>query len=69
MLLGFVGLLVSGFFLSHGYSLLSTLYFALAAAIERVHAQSPAGLQSTRKAANASERYRGDGIPARRGTT
>ncbi len=36
MFLGFVGLLVSGFFLSQGYSIFSTLYFALAAAIGRL---------------------------------
>lgn len=36
MLLGFVGLLVSGFFLSQGYSMLTTLYFALAAVMERL---------------------------------
>jgi putative inorganic carbon (HCO3(-)) transporter len=33
MFLGFVGLLMAGFFLSQGYSIFSTLYFALAAAI------------------------------------
>lgn len=38
MLLGFTGLLVSGLFVSQGYSIFSTLYFALAAAIGRVHA-------------------------------
>jgi putative inorganic carbon (HCO3(-)) transporter len=37
LLLGFIGHLVSGFFLTQGYSLFSTLYFALAAAIGRVH--------------------------------
>lgn len=36
MLLGFAGLLVSGFFLSQGYSIFSTLYFALAASMERL---------------------------------
>jgi len=41
MLLGFVGLLVSGFFLSQGYSIFSTLYFALAAAIGRLQAAEP----------------------------
>lgn len=38
MLLGFAGLLVSGFFLSQGYSLFSTFYFALAAAMGRLQA-------------------------------
>lgn len=38
MLLGFAGLLVSGFFLSQGYSIFSTLYFALAAAMRRLQA-------------------------------
>jgi O-antigen ligase len=65
MLLGFVGLLVSGFFLSHGYSLLSTFYFALAAAMERVHARISAGTESTRGAVDASEPYAGGGIPAK----
>jgi O-antigen ligase len=37
MLLGFVGLLVSELFLTQGYSIFSTLYFAAAAAIGRVH--------------------------------
>jgi len=37
MLLGFLGLLVSGFFLSQGYSIFTTLYFALAAALVRLH--------------------------------
>lgn len=43
MLLGFVGLLVSGFFLSQGYSIFSTLYFALAAAMERLRVGFAAG--------------------------
>ena len=38
MLLGFAGLSVAGFFLSQGYSIFSTLYFALAAAIGRIQA-------------------------------
>ena len=42
MVLGFVGLLVSGFFLSQGYSMYSTFYFALAAAAGR----SEAGLST-----------------------
>ena len=48
MLLGFVGLLVSGFFLSQAYSLYFTLYFALAAAIGRLQA----GIEETRGAAD-----------------
>jgi hypothetical protein len=38
MLIGFAGLLASSFFLSQGYSIFSTLYFALAAAVERLRA-------------------------------
>jgi hypothetical protein len=40
MLLGFAGFLVSGFFLSQGYSIFSTLYFALAAAMGRLQSGS-----------------------------
>jgi len=66
MLLGFVGLLVSGFFLSQGYSILATLYFALAAVIGRLQAAVPApGDQATRGAADTPGRYGGGGIPAR----
>ncbi len=36
MLVGFLGLLASGFFISQGYSIFSTLYFALAAALLRI---------------------------------
>jgi O-antigen ligase len=61
MLLGFVGLLVSGFFLSQAYSLYFTLYFALAAVMGRLQA----GIEATRGAADTSERYVGGGIPAR----
>jgi O-antigen ligase len=51
LLLGFIGHLVAGFFLTQGYSIFSTLYFALAAAIGRVHgtllaAPSPASTVS-----------------------
>jgi O-antigen ligase len=43
MLLGFIGVLISGFFLSHGYSIFLTFYFALAAVMARMQAQaSPA---------------------------
>lgn len=38
MFVGFAGLLVSGFFLSQGYSVFSTFYFALAAAMSRLRA-------------------------------
>ena len=37
MLLGFVGNLVAGFFLSQGYSIFFTLFFALAAAVAQIH--------------------------------
>jgi len=40
LLLGFAGLLVSGFFLSQGYSMFATLYFALAAVVARLEAAS-----------------------------
>jgi O-antigen ligase len=43
MLLGFSGLLVTGFFLSQGYSIFFTLYFALAAIMRRVQADLSAG--------------------------
>ena len=59
MLLGFVGLLVSGFFLSQGYSIFSTLYFALAAAMGRLQAGLSTGIEATRLAVDASERYPG----------
>ena len=64
MLLGFAGLLVSGLFLSQGYSIFFTLYFALAAAMARLQAGPSAGIEATRGAADAPDRYRGDGIPA-----
>lgn len=40
MLLGFAGNLVSGFFLSQGYSIFTTLYFGLAASMLRIQAAS-----------------------------
>jgi putative inorganic carbon (hco3(-)) transporter len=43
MLLGYVGLLVSGFFLSQGYSIFTTLYFALATSLTRIQAEPHAG--------------------------
>jgi len=54
MLLGFAGLAVSGFFLSQGYSVIFTLYFALAAAIGRLKAGSSAGIEAMRGAADTS---------------
>ena len=53
LLLGFTGQLVSGFFVTQGYSAFFTLYFAMAAAIGRVHATlhcapSPASNASVR---------------------
>lgn len=57
MLLGFVGLMISGFFLSQGYSTFSTLYFGLAASLER--------LQARPSAAGASEQYRRGKVQAR----
>jgi len=66
MLLGFIGLLVSGFFLSQGYSILTTLYFALAAVTGRLQAAVLASSdQPTRVVADASGRYGGGGIPVR----
>ncbi len=61
MLLGFAGLLVSGFFLSQGYSIYFTLYFGLAAAMGRLQAGPSAVIEATRAAAGTSERYRGGG--------
>jgi O-antigen ligase len=54
MLLGFVGLLVSGFFLAQGYSMFSTLYFALAAAMGRIQAGTSAGIEAVHGAADTS---------------
>jgi O-antigen ligase len=61
MLLGFAGLLVSGFFLSQGYSIFFTLYFGLAAAMGRLQARPTTGIETTRGAADTSERSRGGG--------
>lgn len=46
MLLGFVGQLVSGFFLTHGYSNYFTLYFALGAVIRRLQVELELGKAS-----------------------
>jgi O-antigen ligase len=61
MLIGFGGLLVTGLFLSQGYSIFFTLYFALAAAIGRLQTGPSTGIEGMRGAADASERYRGGG--------
>jgi len=45
---------VSGFFLSQGYSIFLTLYFALAAAMGRLQAGPSAGIEATRGAADTS---------------
>ena len=66
MLLGFVGLLVSGFFLSHGYSVLTTLYFGLAAVMARLQAMERASsVQAATGTADQVVRYGDSGIPAR----
>ncbi len=62
MLLGFVGLLVSGFFLTHGYSVFLTLYFGLAAVVARLHGAQT--VPAVRAAAEAG-RYGDSGITAR----
>lgn len=66
MLLGFIGLLVSGFFLSQAYSILSTLYFGMAAVMARLQAGGAAsGIQETRETAAALGRYGASRIPLR----
>ena len=40
MVLGFMGLLSSGFFLSQGYSIFSTLYFGLAVVMHRIRSEA-----------------------------
>jgi hypothetical protein len=47
MLLGFTGLMISGFFLSQGYSIFVTLYFALAACLERLQSQRSAAVETS----------------------
>jgi O-antigen ligase len=54
MLLGFVGLLVAGFFLSHGYSTLMTLYFALAAVMARLEAGAKSSIGARHGAADTT---------------
>lgn len=53
LLLGYVGLLVSGFFLSQGYSIFATLYFALAASLRLIHERGPAASAVRLPAASA----------------
>ncbi len=65
MLLGFVGLLVSGFFLSQGYSIFSTFYFALAAAMRRLQDAPSTASDAARRTAGTSEPFGRGGIPAR----
>jgi cytochrome b561 len=62
MLLGFVGLLVAGLFVTQGYSVFLTLYFGLAAVVARLQAA-----QTVAAAGEAAEadRYEGGGITAR----
>jgi len=50
MLLGFTGLLVSGFFLSQGYSIYLTLYFGLAVAVGRLQGNSSIWYSSSQEA-------------------
>jgi O-antigen ligase len=47
MLLGFAGLVVSGFFLSQAYSVVYTLYFALAAVVVRLQQENSDGIEAT----------------------
>ena len=64
MLLGFTGLMISGFFLSQGYSIFSTLYFALAASLERLQSQPSAAIEPSHPPLGGTEQYRGGGMPA-----
>jgi O-antigen ligase len=50
MFLGFVGVLISGFFLSQGYSVFLTFYFALAAAMARLPRQTSTGAENDERA-------------------
>jgi O-antigen ligase len=65
MLLGYVGLLVSGFFLSQGFSIFTTLYFALAASLLRIQAASQPAHDLMPEGEGMPDRYRGSGMPAR----
>jgi O-antigen ligase len=53
MLLGFAGHLVSGFFLSQGYSIFFTLYFGLAAAVGRLQGSSSVWYSSSEEASSS----------------
>ena len=63
MLLGFTGLMISGFFLSQGYSIFATLYFALAASLERLQSQPSAAAEAPRPPLDDPEEYRGGRMP------
>jgi O-antigen ligase len=63
MLLGFTGLMISGFFLSQGYSIFATLYFALAACLERLQSQPAAAAEAPLPRLHDPEEYRGDRMP------
>jgi len=54
MLLGFTGLLVSGFFLSQGYSIYLTLYFGLAVAVGRLQGSASIWYSSSQEASFSS---------------
>jgi O-antigen ligase len=60
MLLGFTGLMISGFFLSQGYSIFSTLYFALAASLARIQSAPSAAAEAPLPRRDEQEGYRGD---------
>ncbi len=57
MLLGFTGLMISGFFLSQGYSIFATLYFALAASLERLRSAPVAATQAPHPPLDEPEPY------------
>jgi len=54
----------SVFFLSQGYSIFSTLYFALAASLERLQSQPSAAIEASHPPLGGTEQYRGGGMPA-----
>jgi len=57
MLLGFTGLMISGFFLSQGYSIFATLYFALAASLERLRSEPVAATPAPHPPLDEAEPY------------
>ena len=63
MLLGFAGLMICGFFLSQGYSIFSTLYFALAASLARIQSAPSAAAGAALARRDEQEGYRGDRMP------